>query len=100
WDSVADWYIEASKEQDNPSLLAWVLDTALKLAHPFAPFVTETIWQTLPWHDTLLMGESWPEIIDYSEISAAQFSRVQEVVSEIRFVSTSLPGNDRYEMVY
>src|SRR5690606_2544428 len=61
WDSVADWYIEASKDQDNPDLLAWVIDTSLKLAHPFAPFVTETIWQTLPWHEkSLLISEAWP----------------------------------------
>ena len=100
WDSVADWYIEASKDQENPDLLAWVLDTALKLAHPFAPFVTETIWQTLPWHTTLLITTKWPTIIDYDEIAAAGFEQVQRIVSEARFVATSLPGNDRYEMLY
>lgn len=100
WDSVADWYIEASKDQDNLDLLAWVLNTSLKLAHPFAPFVTETIWQTLPWCDNLLISETWPEIIEYSEISAAQFSRVQELVTEARFVTTALPGNDRYVLLF
>lgn len=34
WDIAADWFIEASKQQDNPGMLAWVLDTCLKLAHP------------------------------------------------------------------
>lgn len=100
WDSVADWYVEASKDQDNLDLLAWVLDTSLKLAHPFAPFVTETIWQTLPWHNDLLINTSWPEIIDYSEIAAGEFGQVQEIVSEARFVASSLPGNDRYGLVY
>lgn len=100
WDSVADWYIEASKDQDNPSLLAWVIDTSLKLAHPFAPFVTETIWQTLPWHDSLLISETWPEIIDFSDIAAAEFSRVQQLVTEARFVITSLPGNEKYGLLY
>ena len=100
WDSVADWYIEASKDQENPDLLAWVLDTSLKLAHPFAPFVTETIWQTLPWHDTLLINESWPEIIDYGTISAGEFGQLQQIVTEARFVATSLPGNERYAVLY
>jgi valyl-tRNA synthetase len=100
WDSVADWYIEASKDQDNPDLLAWVLDTSLKLAHPFAPFVTETIWQTLPWHNTLLISESWPEIISFNDIAAAEFSQVQQVITEARFVATSLPGNERYTLLY
>ena len=100
WDSVADWYIEASKDQDNPDLLVWVLDTALKLAHPFAPFVTETIWQTLPWHNSLLISETWPEILPFNEISSAEFNQVQQLVTEARFVSTSLPGNKRYGLLY
>lgn len=100
WDGVADWYIEASKEQDNPDLLAWVLNTSLKLAHPFAPFVTETIWQTLPWNTTLLISETWPETIAFNEIAAAEFSRVQALVSEARFVTTSLPGNEKYTLLY
>jgi valyl-tRNA synthetase len=101
WDSVADWYVEASKDQDNPDLLAWVIDTSLKLAHPFAPFVTETIWQTLPWHEkSLLIGETWPEIIAFDEIAAAEFGRVQALVTEARFVITSLPGNEKYSLLY
>ncbi len=98
WDSVADWYIEASKDQENPDFLAWVLDTSLKLAHPFAPFVTETIWQTLPWHDSLLIRESWPTILEFNEIAAAEFSQLQNIITEVRFVAISLPGNERYEL--
>lgn len=100
WDSVADWYIEASKDQDNPDLLAWVLDTSLKLAHPFAPFVTETIWQTLPWHNSLLISEDWPEIIAFGSISAAEFTQLQQIIAEARFVASSLPGNERYGLLY
>ncbi|HEV2412403.1 MAG TPA: valine--tRNA ligase, partial [Candidatus Saccharimonadales bacterium] len=53
WDDFADWYIEASKLEPNDSVLAYSLETILKLVHPFAPFVTETIWQTLKWEDSL-----------------------------------------------
>jgi valyl-tRNA synthetase len=100
WDGVADWYIEASKDQANPDLLAWVLSTSLKLAHPFAPFVTETIWQTLAWNKSLLISETWPEMIAYDEIAATEFSRVQTLVSEARFVTTALPGNEKYTLLY
>jgi valyl-tRNA synthetase len=100
WSSVADWYVEASKDEANLSLLAYVLDTSLKLAHPFAPFVTETIWQTLPWHSGLLMKESWPKAIAYDDIAAAEFERVQQLVSETRFVMSELPGNNRYAMLF
>lgn len=100
WDSVADWYIEAAKDQDNPNLLAWVLNTSLKLAHPFAPFVTETIWQTLPWNNSLLISETWPGSLPYNDIAASEFARVQQLVSEARFVSSSLPGNEKYSLLY
>jgi valyl-tRNA synthetase len=100
WDSVADWYIEASKQQDNPDLLAWVLDTSLKVAHPFAPFVTETIWQTLPWHNDLLITTPWPETLEYNDIAAGEFSQLKDLVSEIRFVTSELPGNERYNLLY
>lgn len=100
WDDVADWYIEASKLQNNHAMLAWVIDTSLKLAHPFVPFVTETIWQTLPWHNDLLMTTHWPEKTDYNDIAAAEFSRIKNLITEIRYVTAELPGNDRYDLLY
>lgn len=100
WSSVADWYIEASKQDSNHPLLAYVLDTSLKLVHPFAPFVTETIWQSLPWHDDLLAGNRWPEALTYDDIAAAEFERLQKLVTEARLVTAELPGNKKYHLVY
>lgn len=100
WDNVADWYVEASKQQDNRPMLAWVLDTCLKLAHPFAPFVTETIWQTLSWHDDLIINAPWPEALEYNDITAAEFERLQQLVSEARYVTAELPGNEKYTLLY
>ena len=100
WDSVADWYIEASKVKCNPNLLAWVLETCLRLSHPFAPFVTETIWQTLPWTDSLLANEYWPFQLQADEIAAGQFTRIQKLVNEARYVTGELPGNKRYTLLF
>ncbi len=100
WDSVADWYIEASKQQDNSAMLAWVLDASLKIAHPFAPFVTETIWQTLTWHNNLLITTKWPEVVAFDEIAAAEFGRLKHLITEARFVISELPGNERYSLLY
>ncbi|MDB5165222.1 MAG: Valyl-tRNA synthetase [Candidatus Saccharibacteria bacterium] len=100
WSSVADWFIESSKQDTNPALMAAVLDTCLKLAHPFAPFVTETIWQTLSWHDDMLISQPWPTVAPYDEIAAAEFERLQKLVSEIRFVVAELPGNKKYTLLY
>ena len=101
WDTVADWYIEASKEQDNPDMLAWVLETTLRLSHPFMPFVSETIWQTLPWRNDLLIKADWPNTFpEYSEISAGEFIRLQKLIVEARYVTAELPGNKRYQLLY
>lgn len=102
WSSVADWYLEANKQKSNPDMMAWVLDTTLRLTHPFAPFVTETIWQTLPWYKqgSMVISSQWPEPAEYDEIAAAEFERLQSLVTEIRFVSAELPGNKKYSVVY
>ena len=100
WDDVADWYIEASKVNPDADMLVYVLETILKLAHPFAPFVTETIWQSLGWRDDILMTSSWPQKQDYDEISAAEFKRLQKLISEIRFVTAELPGNEKRDILY
>ncbi len=73
WSEYCDWYLEASKvrlyDEDVGNLvpvtvLLHVLETSLRLLHPFMPFVTEAIWQALP--DEAKEGEAlivarWPE---------------------------------------
>ncbi|HVI69692.1 MAG TPA: valine--tRNA ligase [Magnetospirillaceae bacterium] len=90
WDDVADWYIESSKNNNTNSVLAYVLETILTLAHPFAPFVTETIWQTLKWEDSILAAGSWPQHATFDAAKAVEFSTLQNLVSEVRFLSAQL----------
>lgn len=91
WDDLADWYIEASKASINPSVLAYSLETILKLAHPFAPFVTETIWQTLKWEgDSLLITAAWPKAHRADGKSADVFEQVKAIVTEIRYIKSTM----------
>jgi valyl-tRNA synthetase len=99
WDDVADWYIESSKIHTNNSVLGYVLETILTLAHPFAPFVTETIWQTLQWENSLLINGTWPIEIPTKPADAKKFEQIKELVSEIRFVSTSL-GSSKQTLIF
>jgi valyl-tRNA synthetase len=88
WNDVADWYIEASKSEQNRELMAHLLQSILQLAHPFAPFVTETIWQTLPWQqDTLLATSSWPAGQDFDTTAAQNFDDIQTIVTEVRYLN-------------
>ncbi|MFA7673581.1 MAG: valine--tRNA ligase [Clostridia bacterium] len=72
WDEFCDWYIELAKpklyDHENPKrkeslyVLNYVLNNAMKLLHPFMPFVTEEIYQSLINDDTSIMISSWPEV--------------------------------------
>ncbi len=69
WGEFADWYIEISKfalyqgdgaaKANTQRVLLYVLDTSLRLLHPFMPFVTEELWGFLPGHDDPLILASW-----------------------------------------
>jgi len=64
WRDFCDKYIECAKKQNDKQtkeILAYVLVNSLKLLHPFMPFVTESIYQQLPFkQEKFLMIETWP----------------------------------------
>lgn len=88
WHELADWYIEASKERPNIPILHHVLDTILRLAHPFMPYVTEEIWSR--WRGIkkgdMLMIQAWPKPEKkYIDAGAEKkFSVLRNFVAEIR----------------
>ncbi|QQS20239.1 valine--tRNA ligase [Candidatus Saccharibacteria bacterium] len=85
WDDVADWYIEASKNEKGGEVLPFVLENILKLAHPFAPFVTETIWQVIPWTGvSVLANQPWPKGVRTHKEAATNFENVMAIVTETR----------------
>lgn len=91
WNDFADWYIEASKDRPNPGMLAYLLEASLKLAHPFAPFVTETIWQTLAWEEnTMLAAQRWPKVEAFNTLAAAEFKALINLTSEARQAAATI----------
>lgn len=92
WDKYADWFIESQKMYKNVPLLKATLEMILKMLHPFAPFVTEAIWQSLSWTSGMLIIQEWPPRLVWDEISAENFERLMVVVSEIRRVVNELSG--------
>jgi Valyl-tRNA synthetase len=102
WDDVADWFIEASKLDNDSDAIAksllFVLKFILKLAHPFTPFVTETVWQSLENVDkntSLLILQQWPEKLKYNDKKAAEFEQIIEIVREVRRANIDLGGAKR-----
>ncbi len=91
WDDFADWYIEASKTALNASMLVYGLETILKLAHPFVPFVTETVWQTAEWTgNSLLITSEWPKPHKADNKQADIFEEIKSIVSEVRYIKSAL----------
>ena len=89
WDDFADWYIEASKVEQNPNILYHGLTTILKLVHPVAPFVSEAIWDALPGTEGQLITAEWPEAVKAPRellAEAGKFEDVKGVVVAARAV--------------
>ncbi|MBR2587265.1 valine--tRNA ligase [Candidatus Saccharibacteria bacterium] len=90
WDKYADWFLESQKGIKNLPLLKKTLENLLIMAHPFMPFVTETIWQALSWTDGMIITQKWPASLVYDPISAENFERLMLTVSEARKVLAGL----------
>ncbi len=102
WDKYADWFLETQKIYKNLPLLKVTLEMILKMLHPFAPFVTEAIWQSLSWTDGQLITQKWPSRLKYDPISAANFESLITIVVEVRGTLQSLSGtnNGKYSLLY
>jgi valyl-tRNA synthetase len=95
WDTYCDWYIELTKArlysddeaQKNTALqvLVYVLDQTLRLLHPFMPFITEEIWQSLPHDEEALIVAKWPEFREDLQF-AKEEAEMESVMDAIRAI--------------
>ena len=104
WDEFCDWYIEIAKvrtykkEEDPVSANAalWTLKTvlteALKLLHPYMPFITEEIFCTLQAEEETIMLAKWPEYKDEWNFPAeeAAIEHCKDLVKGVRNVRTEM----------
>lgn len=90
WNDFADWYLEANKTEPNTDILIYGLETILTLSHPFTPFVTETIWQQLPWREDMLITRQWPEAGEIDQDALEKFKELQTIVTETRSLVAEL----------
>ena len=104
WDEFCDWYIEfvkqrmynAKEEPESANVALWtlreVLKNALKLLHPFMPFVTEEIYSKLIPEEESLMMSDWPEAKKEWE-----FPQAENVVEHLKLIASGV-RNIRAEM--
>ncbi len=91
WGDLADWYIEAAKQRLQgedaavvSQTLAYTLERALRLLHPFMPFITETLWQRLPHGGEALIVAPWPQAGETDAEAEREFTLLIDAVRAIR----------------
>ena len=97
WNEFCDWYIELSKPRlynaDSPAerataqhVVCEVLRSAMKLLHPYMPFITEEIWQCLPHEGDTIMTAAWPQYDEALVDDAAEESMlaIMEIIKAVR----------------
>ncbi len=96
WDIFCDWYIEIAKarlngEDENAkntarSVLVYVFTNTLALLHPFMPFITEEIWQSMPHNGEALMITEWPKFTEELKFVSeeADFEKIMAVIKAVR----------------
>ena len=105
WHKFCDWYLELIKPilsgadqqaaAETRAMTAWVLDRALKLLHPFMPFVTEELWAKLAaegeGRESLLILAPWPKHQGLENADAdAEIGWVIRLISEVRSVRSEM----------
>lgn len=100
WNKYADWFLEGEKLWKNIPLLKKTLEQILIMLHPFAPFVTETIWQTLSWTEGMVMTQAWPESLKFDARRAGNFEELILIVTNVRSHFQSLPGASSYPIAF
>jgi len=113
WDDFCDWYIELSKaevtaEQESAARteartrLLTVLEQALRLLHPFMPYITEELWQRLPGEKPLhqayagaeptVMLTSYPQAADelIDEAAESEMQAIIELISRVRNIRSEM----------
>ena len=96
WDELCDWYIEIAKirlqssdesaAQAARQVLVWVMTGTLQLLHPFMPYITEEIWQSLPHEGESIMVSKWPvyEEAHCFQQAASDMQGIMDVIRAVR----------------
>ncbi|MGM0470979.1 MAG: valine--tRNA ligase [Bacillota bacterium] len=111
WNEFCDWYIELVKprlyQDDNQVaketaqyVVSSVLEQALRLLHPFMPFVTEEIWQRLPYGSETIMLTDWPEPQEAETDLEAEkeMEIIMNVITAIRNIRNEMKVNPGKEI--
>ena len=101
WGTFCDWYLELAKpalqgvdgalKDETRAVAAWALRQILHMLHPFAPYVTEELWEQLGDGSGMLMLRAWPQptgLVD--EAAVHEIDWLVRVISAVRAVRSEM----------
>jgi valyl-tRNA synthetase len=102
WNIFCDWYLEFTKpilsgdnqkdKDETRAATAWVLEIALRVLHPFMPFITEELWEQVTGSGEMLMAQKWPafgkKVVD--EDAKDEIDWVIRLISTVRTIRAEL----------
>jgi len=99
WNEFANWYLEINKVEKNEKVLYYVLSTILKLMHPFTPFVTEVLWDSLKQNENLITT-AWPKAQKdlIHEKNEKEMEKLIETVTTIRSLKADFNLKSRTDL--
>ena len=95
WNQYCDWYLEIIKSRWNEEIIQNVsykiLETSLKMMHPFVPFVTEEIWETMHKESEPLCLQNWPnKLLKEQNLEAEErMDLIIELIGAIRNIRSN-----------
>ncbi len=94
WHEFCDWYLEMIKlhpERSKPTLL-YVFESALRLLHPFMPFITEELWQNIPHKGESIVIAPYPEfdLALFPESLEISMALVQDIIVKVRNIRSEM----------
>jgi valyl-tRNA synthetase len=116
WNVVCDWYLELAKpvltgsdeaaKAETRAMVAFILDQAILLLHPFMPFITEELWAVTAGEGgraSVAALAGWPDLGGLLDAEAeAEIGWLVDLVSEIRSIRTEIgvPGGAQVPLVF
>ena len=105
WYEFCDWYLEATKTEENrptrAAVLSYVWNAGMRLLHPIAPFISEDVWLALPHDGETIVTANWPDPLEVPafDSDAASFVLLQRTVERVRNLRAAMGLNPRDRVV-
>ena len=105
WYEFCDWYVEATKAEQNratrAAVLSFVWNNAMRLLHPLAPFISEEVWLALPHDGQTIVTATWPDPLEVPDFpaDARDFELLQRTVERVRNLRAEIGLHPRERIV-